>query len=160
MEAARKRPELSGLSTTHLPNVPRVFVKVDRDKVLKLGVPLGDVYRTLQTFMGGYFVNYFNRFGRQWQVFLEAEEQYRTRAENLGQFYVRNNLGQSVPLGCVPLWMASGSGGISRKTLGTVVIGGMLDATLVTFSVVEKLVARYRRHPSPAGSGGAIKENA
>jgi HAE1 family hydrophobic/amphiphilic exporter-1 len=98
MDAARKRPEIAGLLTTYLPNVPQVFVKVDRDKVLKLGVPLNDVYSTLQTFMGGYFVNYFNRFGRQWQVYLEAENQYRTRAENLLQFYVRNNQGQPVPL--------------------------------------------------------------
>jgi HAE1 family hydrophobic/amphiphilic exporter-1 len=98
MEAARKRPEIAGILTTYLPSVPQVFVKVDRDKVLKLGVPLNDVYNTLQTFMGGYFVNYFNRFGRQWQVYLEAEEQYRTRAENLLQFYVRNNQGQAVPL--------------------------------------------------------------
>jgi len=98
MEAARKRPEIAGLSTTHLPDVPQVFVKVDRNKVLKQGVPLTDVYRTLQTFMGGNFVNYFNRFGRQWQVYIEAEDKYRTRAENLGLFYVRNNQGQSVPL--------------------------------------------------------------
>jgi HAE1 family hydrophobic/amphiphilic exporter-1 len=98
MEAARKRPEISGVSTTHLPDVPQVFVKVDRNKVLKQGVPLGDVYRTLQTFMGGNFVNYFNRFGRQWQVYIEAEDKYRTRAENIGLFYVRNNQGQSVPL--------------------------------------------------------------
>ncbi len=72
MAAARKRPELAGLLTTYLPSVPQVFVKVDRDKVLKLGIPLTDVYTTLQTFMGGNFVNYFNRFGRQWQVYLEA----------------------------------------------------------------------------------------
>lgn len=98
LEAARKRPELTGLSTTHLPSVPQVFVRVDRDKVLKEGVSLNDVYRTLQTFMGGYFVNYFNRFGRQWQVYLEAEDQYRTSTDNLKQFYVRNNRGQSVPL--------------------------------------------------------------
>ena len=98
MAAARKRPEIAGLLTTYLPNVPQVFVKVDRDKVLKLGVSLSDVYSTLQTFMGGDFVNYFNRFGRQWQVYLEAEGQYRTRAENLLKFYVRNNQGQPVPL--------------------------------------------------------------
>src|SRR5262249_51411260 len=66
MDAARKRPEISGLTTTHLPDVPQVFVRVDRDKALKQGVDLNDVYRTLQTFMGGFFVNYFNRFGRQW----------------------------------------------------------------------------------------------
>jgi len=98
MAAARKRPEIAGLLTTYLPSVPQVFVKVDRDKVLKLGVSLSDVYSTLQTFMGGDFVNYFNRFGRQWQVYLEAEGQYRTRAENLLKFYVRNNQGQPVPL--------------------------------------------------------------
>jgi HAE1 family hydrophobic/amphiphilic exporter-1 len=98
MDAARKRPELAGILTTYLPSVPQVFVKVDRDKVLKLGVPLNEVYSTLQTFMGGNFVNYFNRFGRQWQVYLEAEDQYRARAENLLQFYVRNNQGQPVPL--------------------------------------------------------------
>ena len=98
MEAAKKRPELSGLTTTHLPSVPQIFVKVNRDKVLKQGVPLNDVYRTLQTFMGGYFVNYFNRFGRQWQVYIEAEDQYRASADNIRLFYVRNNQGQSVPL--------------------------------------------------------------
>ena len=98
MAAARKRPELGGILTTYLPNVPQVFAKVDRDKVLKLGVAIGDVYNTLQTFMGGYFVNYFNRFGRQWQVYLEAEDQYRTRADNVLQFYVRNKQGQAIPL--------------------------------------------------------------
>jgi HAE1 family hydrophobic/amphiphilic exporter-1 len=66
--------------------------------VLKQGVPINDVYKTIQTFMGGLFVNYFNRFGRQWQVYIEAEGDYRARAENVGQFYVRNNAGQPVPL--------------------------------------------------------------
>jgi HAE1 family hydrophobic/amphiphilic exporter-1 len=98
MEAARKRPELGSISTTHLPNVPQVFVNVDRDKALKQGVNLNEVYRTMQAFMGGYFINFFNRFGRQWQVYVEAEGDYRTRPENLGLFYVRNNQGQSVPL--------------------------------------------------------------
>jgi len=98
MEAARKRPELSGLTTTHLPNVPQIFVEVDRDKAFKQGVNLNDVYRTLQTFMGGYFVNYFNRFGRQWQVYVEAENEFRGKAENVGLFYVRNSHGESVPL--------------------------------------------------------------
>src|SRR5262249_55066073 len=98
MEAARKRPEIASLSTTFLPNVPQRFVEVDRDKVLKQGVNLTDVYRTIQAFMGGYFINYFNRFGRQWQVYIEAEAEDRARAENVGQFYVRNKDGQNVPL--------------------------------------------------------------
>ena len=96
--AARKRPELAGVTTTFLPNVPQQFIAVDRDKVLKQGVDIRDVYRTIQAFMGGTFINYFNRFGRQWQVYIEAEGAYRDRAENVGEFYVRNRSGDMVPL--------------------------------------------------------------
>ena len=98
MDAARKRQEIASLSTTFLPSVPQKFVDVDRDKVLKQGVNLNDVYRTIQAFMGGYFINYFNRFGRQWQVYIEAESADRANAQNVGQFYVRNNKGENVPL--------------------------------------------------------------
>jgi HAE1 family hydrophobic/amphiphilic exporter-1 len=98
LEAARKRPEIASLSTTFLPSVPQKFVDVNRDKVLKQGVNLSDVYRTIQAFMGGYFINYFNRFGRQWQVYIEAESEDRASADNVGRFYVRNNKGESVPL--------------------------------------------------------------
>jgi HAE1 family hydrophobic/amphiphilic exporter-1 len=78
-----------------------MFVNVDRDKVLKQGIDLADVYQTLQCFMGGTFVNYFNRFGRQWQVFVQAEGSYRRNTDNLGQFYVRNNDKNMVPLSSV-----------------------------------------------------------
>jgi HAE1 family hydrophobic/amphiphilic exporter-1 len=98
MAAARKRPEIAGVSTTFLPSVPQQFITVDRDKALKQGVDIKDVYRTIQAFMGGSFINYFNRFGRQWQVYVEAEGEYRNRVENVGQFYVRNSNGQMVPL--------------------------------------------------------------
>ena len=98
LEAARKRPEIASLSTTFLPSVPQKFVDVDRDKVLKQGVNLSDVYRTIQAFMGGYFINYFNRFGRQWQVYVEAESDDRASADNVGRFYVRNSKGENVPL--------------------------------------------------------------
>jgi multidrug efflux pump len=101
MDAARKRPELAGLITTFLPNVPQVFVNVDRDKVIKQGIDLTSVYQTLQTFMGGFFVNYFNRFGRTWQVYIEAEGDYRTDAKNVGQFFVRNANGDAVPLDAI-----------------------------------------------------------
>ena len=98
LEAARKRPEIATINTTLLPVVPQVFIKVDADKALKQGVALGDVYRTLQTFMGGYFINFFNRFGRQWRVYVQAEGAYRTRAEDVGLFNVRSSTGASVPL--------------------------------------------------------------
>src|SRR5213596_3178008 len=98
IEAARKRPEFSLVFTTLLPNVPQLFAQVDRDKVLKQGIELSSVYQTLQAFLGGTFVNYFNRFGRVWQVYVQAEGDFRTRAENVGQVYVRNASGESVPL--------------------------------------------------------------
>jgi hydrophobic/amphiphilic exporter-1 (mainly G- bacteria), HAE1 family len=98
---ARKRPELIGLSTTSLASVPQLYANVDREKVIKQGVSVKAVYQTLQAFMGGLFVDYFNRFGRQWQVYIEADGDYRTRAENVGQFYVRNDKGGMVPLGAV-----------------------------------------------------------
>jgi HAE1 family hydrophobic/amphiphilic exporter-1 len=98
LEAARKRPEIGSINTTFLPSVPQKFIDVDRDKVLKQGVSLTDVYRTVQAFMGGYFINYFNRFGRQWQVYIEAEGQDRADVNNVGRFYVLNNKGESVPL--------------------------------------------------------------
>jgi HAE1 family hydrophobic/amphiphilic exporter-1 len=101
LDAAHKRPELGTLIPTFLPNVPQVFVKVDRDKAVKQGIDLGQVYQTLQTFMGGFFVNYFNRFGRTWQVYIEAEGDYRTDANNVGQFYVRNSNGDPVPLDAI-----------------------------------------------------------
>ncbi len=101
LAAARKRPEIANVSTTFLPSVPQQFVDVDRDKVIKQGVAVKDVYQTLQAFMGGLFINYFNRFGRQWQVYIEAEGAYRTRAENVGQFFVKNTKGQMVPLAAV-----------------------------------------------------------
>jgi HAE1 family hydrophobic/amphiphilic exporter-1 len=98
LAAVRKRPEIASANTTFLPSVPQQFVIVDREKVLKQGVAIGDVYKTIQAFMGGSFINYFNRFGRQWQVYIEAEGDYRTKAENVGQFYVRNSRGEMVPL--------------------------------------------------------------
>jgi HAE1 family hydrophobic/amphiphilic exporter-1 len=101
LAALRKRPELATVYTTALPTVPQVYVDVDRPRVIAQGVQLADVYKTLQTFMGGLLVNYFNRFGRQWQVYVQAEGDYRTQAENLGQFYVTNDSGQPVPLGAL-----------------------------------------------------------
>jgi HAE1 family hydrophobic/amphiphilic exporter-1 len=98
LAAARKRPEIGAISTSFLPSVPQQFVDVDRDKALKQGVAISDVYQAIQAFMGGLFINYFNEFGRTWQVYVEAEAPYRSNMDNLGQFYVRNRGGERVPL--------------------------------------------------------------
>jgi hydrophobic/amphiphilic exporter-1 (mainly G- bacteria), HAE1 family len=101
LEAARKRPELANVNSVWRPSVPQIFADINRDKVLKQGVQVGDVYQSLQAFLGGIYVNQFNRFGRQWKVFLQAEPTGRVRPEDINQFYVRNNDNKMVPLSSV-----------------------------------------------------------
>ncbi len=99
--AVSKRPEIERATTTFVPGVPQLYLDVDVDKVLTQHVDLAHVYQTLQAFMGGYFINYFNRFGRQWQVYVQAEGKYRTKPEDVNQFYVVNDKGNPVPLAAV-----------------------------------------------------------
>ncbi len=98
MEEAKKRPEVGNIFTTFNPKVPQVYVDVDRDKVTKQGVNLGEVYTTMRAFMGGLYVNLFNRFGRVWQVYVQADGAYRVDESQLGRYYVKNNKGEPVPL--------------------------------------------------------------
>ena len=86
---------------TYYPAVPQLFVDVDKEKVSQQQVSLSDVYTTLQAFLGGSLVNYFNRFGRQWQTYVEAEGDSRTNIDNIGQFYVTAANGNRVPLSAV-----------------------------------------------------------
>jgi hydrophobic/amphiphilic exporter-1 (mainly G- bacteria), HAE1 family len=96
--AARQRPELASLVSTFRPSVPQLYVEVDQDRVLKQGLQFADVFQTLQAFLGGAYVNQFNRFGRQWKVYLQAEPEYRTSADKINSFYVRNSKGDMTPL--------------------------------------------------------------
>jgi hydrophobic/amphiphilic exporter-1 (mainly G- bacteria), HAE1 family len=98
LAAARKRPEIASIFSTFIPSVPQKFFQVDKEKVLKQGVSLPDVYNTIQANMGGLFVNYYNEFGRTWQVYIESEAPYRANTDSFGQFYVRNSQGDTVPL--------------------------------------------------------------
>ena len=98
VEAARKRPELQNVLPNFSPSVPQIFAEVDKEKVLKQGVPIADVYATLQAFLGGAYVNDFTRFSRQWKVFVQAQPASRRSPEDLEDFYVRNARGEMVPL--------------------------------------------------------------
>ena len=98
LEAARKRPELANVNSVWRASVPQIYADINRDKVLKQGIAVGDVYQSLQAFLGGIYVNQFNRFGRQWKVFLQAEASGRVKPEDINQFYVKNNDGKMVPL--------------------------------------------------------------
>jgi hydrophobic/amphiphilic exporter-1 (mainly G- bacteria), HAE1 family len=98
LEACRKRPEIAGAISLFSASVPQIYADVDRDKALKQGVAVKDVYQTLQAYLGGLYLNQFNRFGRQWRVFLQAEGDERRSERDINQYYVRNNDGDMVPL--------------------------------------------------------------
>jgi HAE1 family hydrophobic/amphiphilic exporter-1 len=96
--AARKRPEIASIVSTFRPSVPQLYVELDQDRILKQGLQFAEVYQTLQAFLGGSYVNQFNRFGRQWKVYLQAEPEYRISADKINSFYVRNSKGEMTPL--------------------------------------------------------------
>ncbi|MBE0615286.1 MAG: multidrug efflux RND transporter permease subunit [Burkholderiales bacterium] len=126
VEALRKRPELAGVNTFYRPSVPQLFVEVDRERALALGVPLSDVFDALQSTMGALYVNDFNKFGRTYRVQIQADAPYRSRPEDLGNVYVRSVAGDMVPVksliktkGIVgPDQLARFNGFIAAKVLG------------------------------------------
>jgi HAE1 family hydrophobic/amphiphilic exporter-1 len=98
IDAARKRPEIGRISTLYSASVPQVYADIDRSKVLKVGVPLSDVNTTLGALLGSAYVNDFNRFGRVYKVYVQAEAEFRKDPKQLGLFFVRSANGEMVPL--------------------------------------------------------------
>lgn len=97
-DALKAEKRLAGINTFFRPTVPQLFVEVDEAKAISLGVPLDDIYATLQSTMGSLYVNDFNKSGRTYRVQLQAEAEYRMKAEDLGKVYVRSDKGQMIPL--------------------------------------------------------------
>ena len=97
-DAARQRPEIVNAISGFRVSVPQFKVDLDTDKAQTLGVPITDVYNALQTFLGGLYVNDFNRFGRTWKVLMQAEPEFRDRPDDINRFYVRTASGDMVPL--------------------------------------------------------------
>jgi len=98
VDAGNRSPELQGLFSTFRPNVPQMFVDLDRAKAKSLGVPVSDVFETLQVFLGGLYVNDFDRFGRAFRVYAQAEGELRSRPEDVTRLWVRSERGEMVPL--------------------------------------------------------------
>ncbi|MCY2963669.1 MAG: efflux RND transporter permease subunit, partial [Planctomycetota bacterium] len=96
-----KQPGIAGMFSSFRANTPQLYVDIDRTKCKTMGVPLGDVFNTLQVYLGGYYVNDFNKYGRTWQVNLQADAQFRLEADDVRQLQVRNAAGQMIPLATV-----------------------------------------------------------
>ena len=99
IQAAMKRPEIGRISTSFRASVPQLFAQVDRDKALAAGVPVSEVNTTLGSYLGGSYVNDFNRFGRLYKVYLQADANYRDKQEDIRTYFVRNKSGDMVSLG-------------------------------------------------------------
>jgi HAE1 family hydrophobic/amphiphilic exporter-1/multidrug efflux pump len=96
--AARQEPRLGMVQTLWRPTVPQLSVDVDRERAKALGVPLEDLYGTLASTLGTYYVNDFNKYGRTWQVLMSAEPAYRDRPDDIGKVWVKSEKGEMVPL--------------------------------------------------------------
>ncbi|RLD19585.1 MAG: hydrophobe/amphiphile efflux-1 family RND transporter [Bacteroidetes bacterium] len=101
IKAALERPEIGVAYTTFQPAVPQRFMDIDREKALKLGVPLNDLYTTIGAFMGGAYVNDFTRFGRLYKTYIQAEPEYRVDESQINNFFVKNKDGNMVPLATI-----------------------------------------------------------
>jgi len=99
MQAASKLPEIGRISTVFRASVPQVFADIDRDKVFKQGISLADLNQTIGAFLGGSYLNDFNKFGRLYKVYIQAEPEFRDSAEDMKLYHVRNAAGDMVPLG-------------------------------------------------------------
>ena len=91
-------PELAGLFSSYQVNVPQLYADIDRTKARQLGVPVTDVFDTMQIYLGSLYVNDFNKFGRTYSVRVQADAPFRARAEDVGQLKVRSDTGEMVPL--------------------------------------------------------------
>jgi HAE1 family hydrophobic/amphiphilic exporter-1 len=98
IQAAMRRPEIGSIFTTYRASVPQRYLEINRDKLLKAGVPLNSLYTTVGTFLGGTYVNDFNRFGRLYKAYIQAEPEYRQSQDQINFFYIKNKDGESVPL--------------------------------------------------------------
>ena len=98
LAALRERPEVVQPFSSFSASLPQVRIEVDTAQISKLGLPVSRVYQSLQTFLGGLYVNQFTRFGRLWKVYLQADSQYRRTAQDLGNYFIRSNAGDMIPL--------------------------------------------------------------
>ena len=145
--ALQGHPEIAQAVPTYYPDVPQLYVDVDKEKASQQQVQLSDVYSTMQTFMGGYLVNYFNRFGRQWQTYIEAEGESRTNIDNIGKFYVTAANGSRVPLSALTnVHRTTGPEFSTRfdeyEAAQITIIGGPGFTTAQVMKVVEQVFAQ------------------
>ena len=131
---------MQGLFNSSRANTPWLYLDIDRTKCMALGVPVSDVFNTLQVYLGSYYVNNFNEFGRTWQVNVQADQQFRDQVPDIRQLQVRNNQGQMIRLGTLM---------DVRDTSGPVMVMryNMYSATAITGNTAARHQLRAGHRP-------------
>jgi multidrug efflux pump len=152
LDAAQRDPELTSLISGYRPNVPQYRVQIDRPKAKSMGVSMADIGETLQTYLGSVYVNDFNLFGRTWQVYAQAEPQFRINPDTVAQLKTRNARGEMVPLGSVArLEKTGGADRIQRYNLYySADISGSTVPGVSSGQMIQKL-ERLAREQLPEG---------
>ena len=148
LDAAQRDPQLISLISGYRPNVPQYRVQIDRQKAKSMGVSMADIGETLQTYLGSVYVNDFNLFGRTWQVYAQAEPQFRLNPETVNQLKTRNNRGEMVPLGAVSrMEKTGGADRIQRYNLFySADINGSTQPGVSTGDMIKKIERLAREH--------------
>ncbi len=157
--AGNQEPELAGLFNTFRANTPQMFVDVDREKCKSMGVPLNDVFLTLQVYLGGFYTNDFNEFGRTWQVNLQADPMFRLTPDDVRKLQVRNREGSMVPLSAIADVRGIGGPGLITRYNGinaATVNGGSKPG--VSSGDMIKAVERLAESQLPAGMNSVWTE--
>ena len=161
--AAKQRPELTGVNSTFNPASRQLSVKVDRDKAETLGAPIADVYGALQSLFGSLYVSQYNKYGRVWQVVLQAEPEFRNSPDDLRSIFVRGSSGEMVPLDAVttarfttgPDLIPRFNGFPAAKISGSPAAGFSSGQAI---AIMEELAATLPEGYATAWSGQAYEE--
>jgi HAE1 family hydrophobic/amphiphilic exporter-1 len=146
MEAARKRPEIGNIFTSFDPRYPQVKVELDREKARKLGVPVNEVFQALAASLGGSYVNDFNRFGRLYRVYVQADAEYRREPNDIGDIWVRSRTtGEMVPLGTLVTITSLGGTELTNRfnLLRSVELNGVPASGFASGQAIEALEAVF-----------------
>lgn len=165
IEKASRRPELSGLSSSFKANNMQLYIDLNRNKARSLGVDIADIYQTLQAQLGALYVNDFNKFGRVYQVIMQAEPSYRSSLQGIGEMYVRNSKGEMIPLTSLvstkyitgPTLVSRFNGFISAKINGGAAAGFSSGEAM---SALEEVARELPEDVTFAWSGQSYQERA
>ena len=154
IEEARKRPEIASISTLYQADIPQKAIRINNEKVLKAGVSLQDLHEKISAYLGGSYVNNFNRFGRMYQTYIQAASEYRLTQSDLDLFYITNNRGESLPIASfITVKDTTGPQYTNRFNLYSTITASVNPAEGYSSGEVQKVIEEVASQTLPSGYG-------